>query len=254
LLDLHFDKTPNCWKVAIMLEEVGAAYKVINYEILRGDHLTPAYGEINPNHKLPAIVDHEPQGGGEPIKVAESAAILIYLAEKHRALLPGRARERAAVLQWLAWQVAGLGPMMGQASHFMRYAPGRHEYSIARYSKEAKRLMQVLDGVLGRSTYVGHEYSIADIAIWPWAAFAERVGIGIELANFPNVKRWSELVGARPAIAKVFSNAATAIDSSYLQQTRTLTQEEWSNVCGDRMFAASARRQQDGRYQKGKTE
>lgn len=241
MLDLHFDKTPNCWKIAIMLEEVGAAYNVIHYEILKGEHLTPAYGAINPNHKLPAIVDHEPHDGGEPIKVAESAAILIYLAEKHGALLPARARERAPVLQWLAWQVAGLGPMMGQASHFMRYAPERHEYSIARYSKEANRLMRVLDGVLARSTYVAQDYSIADIAIWPWAAFAERVGIGLELADFPNVKRWSELVGARPAVARVFANAATAIDPSYLQKARTLTPQEWSNVYGERMLAASRR-------------
>jgi glutathione S-transferase len=111
MIDLHFDKTPNCWKIAIMLEEVGAKYRVINYDILAGDHLTAAFRVINPNHKLPAIVDDAPADGGAPITVAESAAILIYLADKHGMFLPQQARDRAPVLQWLAWQIAGLGPM-----------------------------------------------------------------------------------------------------------------------------------------------
>lgn len=239
MLDLHFDRTPNCWKIAIMLEEVGAAYRVVNYDMLKGEHLTPAYGEINPNHKLPAIVDHDPLDGAGPITVAESAAILIYLADKHRTLLPENARQRAPVLQWLIWQVAGLGPMMGQASHFIRYSPQPYEYSIARYKNESIRLMQVLEGILGRGSYVAGEYSIADIAIWPWAAFAERVGIGIEMVDYPNIKRWSELVGQRPAIARVFSNPATAVDPTYLQKSRTLTAEQWSTMYGDKNFAAS---------------
>src|ERR1700733_8720004 len=185
MIDLHFDKTPNCWKIAILLEEVGAAYKVVNYDMLAGDHLTAAFGAINPNHKLPAIVDHQPADGGTPITVAESAAILIYLADKHQAFLPRQPRERAPVLQWLAWQISGLGPMMGQASHFIRYAPQRHEYSMARYQKETHRLMTVLDSVLSCGTYIAEDYSIADIATLPLANFAVQIGIGIDLAEFP---------------------------------------------------------------------
>jgi GST-like protein len=238
MIDLHFDKTPNCWKIAILLEEVGAAYKVVNYDMLAGDHLTAAFGAINPNHKLPAIVDHQPADGGTPITVAESAAILIYLADKHQAFLPRQPRERAPVLQWLAWQVSGLGPMMGQASHFIRYAPKQHEYSITRYRDQSRRLMQVLEGLLSRDQYVAGDYSIADMAIWPWANFVEQVGIGIEMADFPHVRRWGELVGGRPAIGRVFSNPETAVDPSYLQKRRVLTDEQWSNLYGERMLAA----------------
>jgi GST-like protein len=240
MIDLHFDKTPNCWKIAILLEEVGAAYRVIKYDMLAGDHLTAAYHLINPNHKLPAIVDHAPTDGDGPITVAETAAILIYLADKHDAFLPKAARARAPVVQWLAWQVAGLGPMMGQASHFMRYAPEKHDYSIVRYRNESRRLMTVLDGLLSQGPYVAGDYSVADISIWPWANFAEQVGIGIVMADFPNVRRWGERIGARPAVARVFSNPETAVDPSYLQKSRTLTPDEWSNLCGDRMLAAAA--------------
>lgn len=239
MIDLHFDRTPNCWKIAIMLEEIGAAYNVIEYDMLAGEHLTQAYHAININHKLPAIVDHAPQDGGASIAIAETGAILIYLAEKSGCFLPADARRRAPILQWLAWQISGLGPMMGQASHFIRYAPGKHEYSIGRYSKEARRLMTVLDGLLSDKEYIAGEYSIADIATWPWANFAERVGIGIELADFPNVRRWGELIGARPAVARVFSNPSTAVNPAYLQKSRTLTDQEWSNIFGDRMLAAA---------------
>lgn len=239
MIDLHFDRTPNCWKIAIMLEEVGAAYNVVKYDIFAGEHLAAAFHSINPNHKLPAVVDHAPADGGAPIPIAETGAILIYLADKYGSFLPNNPRERAAVLQWLVWQVAGLGPMMGQASHFMRYAYEKHDYSITRYANESRRLMHVLEGALSRGNYVAGDYSIADIAIWPWANFVEQVGIGIGLAEFPNVQRWGALVGERPAIARVFSNPATAVDPAYLQKSRRLTAEQWANVFGDRMLAAS---------------
>ena len=238
MIDLHFDKTPNCWKVAILLEELGAPYRIVKYDLFAGDHLHPSFGEINPNFKLPAIVDDAPIDGGAPIAVAETAAILVYLAEKHDAFLPRAPRDRVPVLQWLSWQVSGLGPMMGQASHFIRYAPEAIEYGVRRYRNESRRLMTVLDGSLARRNYVAGDYSIADIAIWPWANFVEQVGIGIQLADYPHVKRWGELVGARPAIQRVFTNPGTAADPTYLQKKRTLTEAEWSNLYGDRMLEA----------------
>jgi GST-like protein len=239
MIDLHFDKTPNCWKIAILLEELGVPYNVIKYDLLKGEHLAPAYGKVNPNFKLPAIVDHDPGDSGGAITVAETGAILIYLAEKHGKFLPASLRARAPVLQWLAWQISGLGPMMGQASHFIRYAPQRHEYSMARYQKETHRLMSVLDSVLSRGTYIAEDYSIADIATWPLANFAGQIGIGIDLAEFPNIRRWGEMISRRPAIERVFSNPATAVDPGYLQKSRTLTDEEWSNLFGERMLAAA---------------
>ena len=239
MIDLHFDKTPNCWKIAIMLEEVGEPYNVVKYDLLKGNHLAPEYGKVNPNYKLPAIVDHDPGDGGGAITVAETGAILIYLAEKHGKFLPAVPRQRAPVLQWLAWQISGLGPMMGQASHFIRYAPERHEYSIGRYQKETGRLMAVLDNALSRGKYIAGDYSIADIASWPLANFAGQIGIGIDLADYPNIRRWGQMVGTRAAIERVFSNPATAVDPGYLQKSRALTAEEWSNIFGERMLAAA---------------
>lgn len=239
MIDLHFDRTPNCWKIAIMLEEIGASYRVVEYDMLAGDHLTPAYRAINPNHKLPALVDHAPEDGGDPIIVAETGAMLIYLADKHGVFLPREPRKRTPVLQWLTWQVAGLGPMMGQASHFMRYAPEKQQYSITRYSNESRRLMTVLDGLLSKGEYIAGDYSIADIATWPWANFAERVGIGIVLADFPHVRRWGELIAARPAVERVFSQPETAVNPGYLQKSRALSAEQWSNIFGERMLAAA---------------
>lgn len=239
MIDLYFDRTPNCWKIGIMLEEAALPYRVLPHDIMKGEHLTPAFGAINPNHKVPAIIDHDPVGGGEPIAVAESAAILIYLAEKAGQFIPTAPRRRVAVLQWLAWQVAGLGPMVGQASHFMRYAPERSEYSIKRYSNESCRLMAVLDTQLGKHDYVAGDYSIADMAIWPWAAFTPMVGIGIEMSDYPNVARWAELVEKRPAVKRVFAHPDMAINPAYLQKSRTLTEEEWSNLHGEKHLAAS---------------
>jgi GST-like protein len=238
MIDLYFDKTPNCWKIGIMLEEAELPYRVLPHDIMKGEHLTPAFGAINPNHKVPAIVDHS-QEGGDPIAVSESAAILIYLAEKTGKFLPDTLRERAPVLQWLAWQVAGLGPMVGQASHFMRYAPERNEYSMVRYGNESRRLMAVLDTQLGKGDYVAGDYSIADMAIWPWAAFTPMVGIGIEMSDYPNVARWAELIEKRPAVKRVFAHPDMAINPAYLQKSRALTEEEWSNLHGEKNLAAS---------------
>ncbi|WP_294048492.1 glutathione S-transferase N-terminal domain-containing protein [Sphingopyxis sp.] len=145
MIDLHYSATPNGQKIAIMLEEIGEPYRVIPYDIFDGDQLTAEFGRINPNHKLPAIVDQDPAEGGDPITVFESGAILQYLAEKSRRFLPASGAARAATLSWLTWQVAGLGPMGGQASHFLRYAPAGQDYAIDRYTKEVKRLLTVLE-------------------------------------------------------------------------------------------------------------
>ncbi|WP_188761614.1 glutathione S-transferase N-terminal domain-containing protein [Sandarakinorhabdus glacialis] len=161
MIDLHYCATPNGQKIAIMLEETGLAYRVIPYDIFDGDQLTAAFGRINPNHKLPAIVD-----GG--VAVFESGAILQYLAEKAGQFLPVSGSARASVLSWLTWQVAGLGPMGGQASHFLRYAPAGQDYAVERYTRELARLLAVLERRLAESLYVGGaEYSIADMAIFP---------------------------------------------------------------------------------------
>nr|HMN52662.1 glutathione S-transferase N-terminal domain-containing protein [Sphingopyxis sp.] len=162
MIDLHYSATPNGQKIAIMLEEIGAPYRVLPYDIFDGDQLTEAFGRINPNHKLPAIVDQNPAGGGEPVTVFESGAILQYLAEKSGRFLPASGAARAATLSWLTWQVAGLGPMGGQASHFLRYAPAGQDYAVERYTKEVTRLLTVLERRLEKSAYVaGEDYTIA---------------------------------------------------------------------------------------------
>ena len=166
MIDLHYSATPNGQKIAIMLEEIAEPYRVIPYDIFEGDQLTTEFGRINPNHKLPAIVDRDPAGGGDPVTVFESGAILQYLAEKSGRFLPASGAPRAAALSWLTWQVAGLGPMGGQASHFLRYAPAGQEYATRRYTKELNRLLTVLERRLEKSAYVaGDAYTIADMAI-----------------------------------------------------------------------------------------
>jgi GST-like protein len=238
VIDLHFSATPNGQKISIALEELDLPYRIIQYDIFEGDHLSEAYGLINPNHKTPSIVDHDPPFGGEPHTVFESGAILQYLAEKSGKLLPADPRQRSVALQWLTWQVAGLGPIGGQASHFIRYAPEQIPYAIERYTRELNRLMTVLDRRLGQVPYLaGDEYTIADIAIWPGRT-ASAVN-GIDLAEtFPNVSRWFELIALRPAVQRGRS-AALSMPDKYLQRRAKLTPQQWSNMFGDRMHAAA---------------
>lgn len=240
MIDLHFTTSPNSLKILIALEELGLDYKIIKYDLYKGDHLAQAYRQINPNMKLPAIVDYDPQDGGEPYSVFESGAILQYLAEKSGKLLPADWRERWQAIQWLTWQVAGVGPNMGQAGHFLRYAPeGDHSYSINRYVNESKRLVQVLDNRLKRSPYLaGNEYSIADIACWPvFQMFCPY--LGIELADYENALRWRDEIQKRPAIQAAFSNPVMGGGSTReYDEKPKLTEEEWSNNFGDRMLKA----------------
>lgn len=236
MIDLHFTPTPNGQKISIALEEMALAYRLISYDIFEGDHLTAEFGRINPNHKLPAIVDHAPAFGGGPHAVFESGAILQYLAEKTGQFLPADPRARSVALQWLTWQVACLGPMGGQAAHFMRYAPEPIPYAIARYGKETQRLMQVLERRLGEAEYLaGDEYSIADMAVWPGRATPGVFEIDPEA--FPNSRRWFDAILARPAVARGRA-ADRAIPAKYMQRHAKLSPQEWSNLFGERMLGA----------------
>ncbi|NYF31628.1 MULTISPECIES: glutathione binding-like protein [Sphingopyxis] len=237
MIDLHYSATPNGQKVAIMLEEIGEPYRVIPYDIFNGDQLASSFGRINPNHKLPAIVDLAPAGGGDPVTVFESGAILQYLAEKGGRFLPASGAARAATLSWLTWQVAGLGPMGGQASHFLRYAPAGQDYAVERYTKELKRLLTVLEKRLDKSAYVaGDEYSIADMAIWPGRASAFVMGMGLD--EWPAMHRWFERIRERPAVARAIAREDLKAPEKYIGRHQTLDEKEWSNMFGAANHAA----------------
>ena len=188
-IDLYYWPTPNGWKISIMLEECGLPYETHLINISKGEQFAPDFLKISPNNKMPAIVDHDTLGG-EPISVFESGAILQYLARKTGKFYPTNERARVEVDQWLFWQMGGFGPMLGQTHHFRIYAPEKIEYAINRYTNESKRLYGVLDNRLKDREFVAGEYSIADMAIAPWAKLWERQGQDIN--EMPNVKRWLE--------------------------------------------------------------
>ncbi len=200
MIDLYTWGTPNGRKVSVMLEECALTYNVHKVDIGKGDQFKPEFVTINPNSKIPAIVDKDGPGGN-PISVFESGAILIYLAEKSGKFLPADPHQRYAVLQWLMFQMGGVGPMFGQAHHFIRFAPEKVPYGIERYSKETRRLYGVMDKRLEQNEFLaGNPYSIADIATYPWVARHEYHQV--DLAEFPNVKRWFDAISARPPVAK----------------------------------------------------
>ncbi len=202
MIDLYFAPTPNGQKVSIMLEECGLAYTLKPVNIASGEQYAPDFLEISPNNRIPAIVDHEgPEG--KPLALMESAAILIYLADKSGKFLPKQGRARYDVLQWLAWQQGGFGPMLGQANHFNVYYKERLAYPMERYNKEANRLYKVLDKQLQNQEYICGEYSIADMASWPW--IVPRKHQGVELADYPNVAKWNEIMKQRPNLRKGFA-------------------------------------------------
>lgn len=197
MIELHAWPTPNGFKISIMLEELGLPYAVHAVDIGKGDQFAPEFLAISPNNKIPAIVD--PDGpGGRSISVFESGAILIYLAEKTGKLLAREGAARYAALEWLMFQMGGIGPMLGQAHHFRVYAPEPIPYAIDRYTNEANRLYSVMDRRLGEVDYLAGDYSIADIATMPWLRFPERQGINLD--DYPNVRRWREAILARPAV------------------------------------------------------
>jgi GST-like protein len=200
MIDLYTWTTPNGRKVSIMLEECALPYRVHTIDIGKGEQFAPEYLKINPNGKIPAIVD--PVGPDrKPISMMESGAILVYLAGKARKLLPASARGKYEALQWLMFQMGGVGPMFGQAHHFMRAKKDEIPYGSERYGNEAKRLYGVMDRQLEKNRFLcASEYTIADIATYPWVARHE--WHRVDLAEFPNVKRWYDAIGARPAVAR----------------------------------------------------
>jgi GST-like protein len=200
MIDFHYWPTPNGWKVAIALEEMELPYRVIPVNIGRGEQLRPEFLAISPNGRMPAIVDREPADGGAPLAVFESGAILHYLADKSGRFCPPDPRGRSEVLQWVMWQMGGLGPMLGQHGHFLLYAPERIPYAIERYRREAERLYGVLDRRLADREHLCGAYSIADMACWPWVVTWKRQQI--ELGSFPHVRRWYERLKQRPGLRR----------------------------------------------------
>jgi GST-like protein len=198
-IDLHYWPTPNGWKITIMLEELGVPYAVKYVNIGAGEQFEPAFLAIAPNNRMPAIVD--PEGpGGEPISIFESGAILQYLGRKFGQFYPADERGRVEVEQWLFWQMGGLGPMAGQAHHFRQYAPEKIPYAIDRYTNEVNRLYGVMNKRLADREFLAGAYSIADMAAYPWVRPYQNQGQ--DLADFPNLKRWFETIGARPAVER----------------------------------------------------
>jgi len=199
MIDLHTWPTPNGFKVSIMLEETALPYTVIPVNISKGDQFDPDFLRISPNNKMPAIVDRDGPGGA-PYSVFESGAILMYLAEKTGQFMPEPVRERYHVIQWLMFQMGGIGPMLGQAHHFRQYAPDPIPYAIERYTNEARRLYGVLNKRLEDVPYLAGDYSIADMACFPWTRSHERQGQSLE--DFPAVKRWFDAIAGRPAVQR----------------------------------------------------
>ncbi|MFC1456034.1 glutathione S-transferase N-terminal domain-containing protein [Microvirga arabica] len=202
MIELYYWPTPNGHKITMFLEEAGLPYEIRPVDISAGDQFKPEFLAISPNNRMPAIVDHEPTGGGEPVSVFESGAILVYLAEKTARFLPTDLRGRKAVLEWLFWQVGGLGPMAGQNHHFVQYAPEKIPYAMNRYVNETNRLYGVLDRQLVGRDYIAGEYSIADMACYPWIVPHERQQQNMD--EFPNLKGWFERVRERPATVRAY--------------------------------------------------
>ena len=211
MIELLTAPTPNGWKISIMLEECGLPFEVKWINIDKGDQFKPEFLAISPNNRIPAIVDHAPADGGEPMSVFETGAILVYLAEKTGQFLPQDVRGRKAVMEWLFWQVGGLGPMLGQHGHFKLYAPERIAYATDRYRNEALRLYGVLDRQLaGHQHVAGADYSIADMACFPWVQTWKAQEIPLD--EFPHLKGWYDRLKARPALRKGMELGREAIN------------------------------------------
>ena len=206
MIDLYYWPTPNGHKISIFLEEAGLPYTIHPVNIGKGEQFAPDFLRIAPNNRIPAIVDQKPKDGGQPVSVFESGAILLYLAEKTGHFISSDLRERVATLEWLFWQVGGLGPMAGQNHHFNHYAPEKIPYAQERYIKETNRLYGVLDRRLEGRSFVAGDYSIADMASYPWVVSHERQGQKLE--DFPNLKSWYERIKARPAVVKAYEKGA----------------------------------------------
>jgi GST-like protein len=205
MIDLYYWTTPNGHKITIFLEEAGLPYRIVPVNISRGDQFKPEFLAISPNNRIPAIVDNSPKDSRTPVSVFESGAILVYLAEKTGKYLPNGFRERVEVMEWLFWQMGGLGPMAGQNHHFAHYAPEKIPYAIDRYVKETNRLYGVLSKRLANREFIAGRYSIADMAVYPWIVPHERQGL--DLKEFPDLKRWFEAIGDRTAVKRAYALA-----------------------------------------------
>ena len=217
MIDAYIWPTGNGKKITIMLEECGLEYRAIPVNINKGDQFKPEFEALSPNNKMPAIVDHDVKGG--PITMFESGAILEYLGEKTGKFLPSDTRGKYQVLQWVYWQVSALGPMAGQAHHFLRYAPEKIEYPMHRFRTEVARLYTVMDKQLAKHDYIAGAYSIADIACWPWVFRYDWQGQ--DLNDFPHVKRWFEAVSTRPAVKK-----GAAVGQEWVNSAAQMTDED----------------------------
>jgi GSH-dependent disulfide-bond oxidoreductase len=225
MIDLYFWTTPNGYKPLLFLEESGLPHRLKPVNISKGEQFHPAFLEISPNNRIPAIVDHEPREGDRPISVFESGAILQYLAEKTGRFLPQDLAGRTEMLQWLYWQMAGLGPMAGQNHHFSLYAPERIAYAIDRYVRETARLYGVLDRRLADREFIaGEVYTIADMASYPW--IVPHRAQDQDLADFPNLERWFETVAARPATGRAYARGKA------LNTVPTVTEESKAILFG----------------------
>ena len=202
MLDLYYWPTPNGHKITLFLEEAELDYRIVPVNIGAGDQFKPEFLKISPNNRMPALVDPEPVGGGEPVSVFESGAILMYLAQKVGRFLPEDLRDCIRVTEWLFWQMGGLGPMLGQNHHFSQYAPEKIDYAIQRYVNETHRLYGVLNKQLAGQDFIAGDYSIADMACYPWIVPHEKQGQ--DLADFPELKRWFEAMAARPAVVRAY--------------------------------------------------
>jgi GST-like protein len=217
VIDVYYWGTPNGLKIKLFLEEAGLPYRIIPVDIGKGEQFRPEFLAVSPNNRIPAIVDPEPADGGAPLSVFESGAILLYLADKTRRFIPADLRGRTLTLQWLFWQMAGLGPMAGQNGHFTHYAPEKVPYAIERYTKETNRLYGVLDRQLAGRDYIAGAYSIADMACYPWIVSHERHGQNLD--DFPSLKRWFVAIRERPATVRAYEG----VRPSY---SRTISDEE----------------------------
>lgn len=231
MIDLYYWPTPNGHKITIALEEVGLDYTVIPVDIGAGAQFAPEFLKIGPNNKMPAIVDRDGPDGA-PISVFESGAILFYLAEKTGALMPAGARGRAEVMQWLMFQMGGVGPMFGQLTHFRLYAKEKLTYAIERYYKETGRLLDVIDRRLGDADYLAGAYSIADIATWPWVR-THMMRHGRSTADYPSLARWFDAIDARPAVRR----GLAVMDDVQWSVPRG---EAWDRLFGDGQFERRA--------------
>jgi GSH-dependent disulfide-bond oxidoreductase len=221
MIELYYWTTPNGHKITLFLEETGLPYRIIPVHIGKGGQFDPAFLAISPNNRIPAIVDQQPADGGKPLSVFESGAILLYLAQKTGQLLPSDLRARTEVTEWLIWQVAGLGPMAGQNHHFARYAPEKLPYAIERYVKETNRLYGVLNRRLAGREFIAGDYSIADIACYPWVVSHEAQGQRLE--DFPHLKHWFEAIRARPATVRAYAKAeAINTENTITEESRAV--------------------------------